>query len=63
MLIIGYKGNIDWSRVRAAFKKCTAMTPQEIEKIIKSIRSGQSIIIPEDFVLHDELKELGILVN
>jgi hypothetical protein len=63
MLIIGYKGNIDWSKVRAAFKKCTAMTPQEIDKIVKIIKSGQSMQIPEDFVLHDELKELGILVN
>ena len=63
MLIIGYKGNIDWNKVRAAFKKCTAMTPQEIEKIVKIIKSGQSMQIPEDFVLHDALKELGILVN
>lgn len=63
MLIFGYKGTPDWTKVKAAFKRCTDLSPSEIEKAVKQIRTGSTVQIPNDFVLHDELKELGILVK
>lgn len=63
MLIYGYRGTIDWSKVRAAFKKCTTMTATDIDKIVKLIKAGSATQLDDDFVLHDELKELGILVK
>ena len=63
MLIYGFRGNIDWSKVRAAFKKCTTMAPQDVEKLIKNIRAGQTQQVADDFVLHDELKDIGLLVK
>jgi hypothetical protein len=63
MLIFGYKGTPNWTEVKAAFKRCTDLPPSEIEKAVKQIRLGATVQIPNDFVLHDELKELGILVK
>ena len=63
MLVYGYKGSPEWAKVRVAFKRCTELSPSEIDKIIKQIRAGSTISIINDFVLHDELRDLGILVK
>jgi len=63
MLIYGFRGNIDWSKVRTAFKKCTTMAPQEVDKLIKNVKDGKTQQVPDDFVLHDELKDIGLLVK
>lgn len=63
MLIYGYRGTVDWSKVRAAFKKCTAMPAADVEKVIKMIKAGSAQQLDDDFVLHDELRDLGILVK
>jgi hypothetical protein len=63
MLIYGFRGTIDWSKVRAAFKKCTTMAAPDVERLIKNIKAGQTQQVTDDFVLHDELKELGLLVK
>lgn len=63
MLVVGYRGTIDWTKVKAAFKRCTDLPATEIDRMVKSIKSGSTVKIPEDFVLHDELKELGIKIQ
>ena len=63
MMIIGYKGVPDWKKVKESFKKCTDMQPTDIEKIVKSVKSGKAEPIPNDFVLYEDLKELGLLVT
>ena len=63
MLIIGYKGTVNWNQVKAAFKKCTELNSTEIDRIVKSIKNGDTVKIPDDFVLHDDLKELGIKIQ
>ena len=63
MLVVGYRGNIDWSKVKAAFKLCTSLPAGEIDKIVKNIRNGSTVNIPNDFVLHEELRELGIKIQ
>ena len=63
MLVIGYKSPVDWAKVKASFKKCTNMTAQDIEKTVKTIKSGQVCQVENDFVLEDDLKELGILIQ
>ena len=63
MLIIGYRGNVDWTKVKDAFKRCTSMTTTEISEVVSRIKKGQSITVAYDFVLHDELRDLGLLLR
>ena len=63
MLIIGYRGNPDWAKVKAAFKRCTDLDASEIADIISKVKKGQTMTLIEDFVLREELKELGILLQ
>lgn len=63
MLVIGYRGNVDWSKVKAAIKRCTDMNSDEINKIVKQIRDGMGVNLQDDFVLNDELRDLGILIT
>jgi hypothetical protein len=63
MLVIGYRGTPDWSKVKASIKRCLGFHATDIEKIVRTIRSGQSCQIPDDFVLHDELKDLGLILK
>jgi len=63
MLIIGYRGTIDWSKVKSAFKRCTDLEQEEINKIVAMVKKGQTYQTAEDFVLRDELKELGLLLK
>lgn len=63
MLVYGYKGNVDWSKVKASLKKCTNLSASDIDKLVRTIKSGQTQTLPDDFVLHDELKDLNILVK
>ena len=63
MMIYGYRGTIDLSKVRNAFKKHTELTATEIETHVKTIKSGGTVNIPADFVLFDDLKELGLFVK
>ena len=63
MLIIGYRGNPDWAKVKAAFKRCTDLEPEEINRIIATVKKGQTYQMSEDFVLRDELKDLGVIIK
>lgn len=63
MLIIGYRGTIDWSKVKNAFKRCTDLDQEEINRIIAMIKKGQTYQMPEDFILRDELKDIGLLLK
>lgn len=63
MIIIGYKGKPDWTATKAAFKRCTDMDAQEIAKIISDLKAGKVVNIANDFVLHDELKDLGFTLK
>lgn len=63
MIIIGYREPVDWGKVKASLKKCTTMTASDIEKLVKTVKSGNSMSVIEDFVLREELKDLNILVK
>ena len=63
MLIIGYRGNVDWNKVREAFKRLADMDASEANAAVAIIKKGQSVLIPTDFVLHDELRDLGITIK
>lgn len=63
MIVIGYRGNVEWSKVKAALKKCTNLSQSDIDKIVKNVKAGQTEQIPNDFVLYDELRELNLLVK
>ena len=63
MLIIGYRGTIDWTKVKNAFKRCTSLEQEEINRIVATIKKGQTYQVTEDFVLREELKDLGVIVK
>ena len=63
MLVIGYRGNVDWAKVKNAFKQYTNMDPSEIADITAKIKKGQTIGLEENFLLRYELKDLGILLR
>jgi hypothetical protein len=63
MLIVGYREPVDWSKVKASFKKCTTMTATDIDRVVKQIRNAQTVQLEDDFILHAELRDLNILVK
>jgi len=63
MLVIGYRGAVDWNKVKAALKRCTGMNQMDIDRVVKVIKNGQTINLTDDFVLNDELRDLGILIS
>jgi len=63
MLIIGYRGTVDWSKVKIAFKRCTDLEQEEINKIVATLKKGQPTSVTEDFVLREELRDLGLLLK
>ena len=63
MLIIGYKGNIDWGKVKAALRRCLDMSQQDATAIMSKVKAGQTIQITDDLVLREELKDLGVLIR
>jgi hypothetical protein len=63
MLIMGYRGTVEWGKVRAAIKRCTEMTATDIEKIVKNVKDGKTETIPNDHILYEDLKELGLLIK
>ena len=54
MLIMGYRGTPEWSKVRAAIKRCTEMAAPDIEKLVKKIMSEDKT---ENYNFNDILLE------
>ena len=63
MLIMGYRGTPDWSKVRAAIKRCTPMAAPDVEKLVKNVKEGKTESIPNDHTLYEDLRELGLLIK
>jgi len=63
MIILGYRGTVDWSKVRAAIKRCTTMPAGDIEKLVKNVKEGKSEQIPNDHILFEDLRDLGLLIK
>ena len=63
MLILGYRGTVEWSKVRAAIKRCTTMTAPDIEKLVKNVKEGKSESIPNDHILYEDLRDLGLIIK
>lgn len=63
MLIVGYKNGVNFIEVASVIKKHTNMQSQTINSIIKEIRDGKAVSLPDDFVLKEDLIDLKILVG
>ena len=63
MPIMGYRGTPEWSKVRAAIKRCTTMTETDIQKLVKNVKDGKTENIPNDHTLYEDLRELGLLIK
>ena len=63
MLIMGYRGTVEWSKVRAAIKRCTEMAAPDIEKLVKNVKEGKTESIPNDHTLYEDLRELSLLIK
>jgi hypothetical protein len=63
MLIIGYRGKVDWRAVRETIRKVTGMKSDDANELTAQINSGHTVKLDEDFVLREQLEELGLLIK
>lgn len=63
MLVTGYKAHANFDKAKLAIKKHTQYTLLESKQICDAIRDGQSVTLPDDFVLREDLEDLGIKIN
>ena len=63
MLIIGYRGNVDWRGVREAIRRNTELKVDEATELTAKIKQGHTVKLDEDFVLREKLEDLGLLLK
>ena len=63
MLIIGYRGNVDWRGVREAIRRKTELKVDEATELTAKIKQGHTVKLDEDFVLREKLEDLGLLLK
>jgi len=64
MLVIGYRNReFDINKISNVLKKHLEITVVEARSMAQTIKKGQSVKLPNDFVLEDDLKDLGIIIQ
>jgi len=63
MLVIGYRGNINKSEVIKSLSKHTDFKKDDLKTIATNIVAGNTVNLPDDFVLREELEALNILLK
>jgi len=63
MLVIGYTGVVDETRLWNSLRKHTDFIGVELNKAVINIRAGNPVILPDDFVLREELEDLNIKIQ
>ena len=63
MLVIGYKTGADFNSAAKVIIKHMSISLQEASKLCDRIKKGESVSLPNDFVLRDDLKELQFLIS
>ena len=64
MLVIGYRNkDFDINKISNVLKKHLEISVVEARSMAQTIKKGQSVRLPNDFVLEDDLKDLGIIIQ
>ena len=64
MLVIGYRNKeFDIHKISNVLKKHLEISVVEARSMAQTIKKGQSVKLPNDFVLEDDLKDLGIIIQ
>jgi hypothetical protein len=63
MIVTGYKTTADFYEAQLAIQKHTNLSAGDVKTIMKNIRQGDAVKLPDDFVLREDLKELDFLLT
>ena len=63
MFVTGYRANCNFEQAQLTLKKHTQFSLSECKAIVDAIREGQAVKLPDDFVLQEDLEDLGIKVK
>lgn len=63
MYVTGYRANANFEQARIAINKHTQFSLSESKAICDAIQEGQAVKLPDDFVLREDLEDLGIKVK
>lgn len=63
MLVVGYKAGANFTQAHSVIKKHTSFSINEIKQLCDAIREGQSVRLPDDFVLREDLEDLQFILS
>lgn len=63
MIVVGYKAGADSIKATQAIKKHTGKSLLESKRLVEEILDGNVIQLPDDFVLREDLEDLGFRVS
>lgn len=63
MIVLGYKAGVNFTEAARVLKKHTNMDANSVKKTIDSIKNGQGVTLPDDFVLREDLEDLNFLIS
>lgn len=63
MIIAGWKKGVNTVNAVQAVKKHTGMSMREANQLIKNALEGKAVKLPDDFVLREDLEDLGFSIK
>lgn len=63
MLIIGYRGNTNFTKVAEAIRKYTGKSAKDTNKIVQKIQNGDVVQIEGPFTLLEDFEDNNIIVR
>jgi ribosomal protein L7/L12 len=63
MYIIGYRAGVKTIDAITVVKKHTGMSLIESKRLIEDAIEGKSVKLPDDFVLREDLEDLGFKID
>lgn len=63
MLITGYRAGVNTISATRAISKHTGMSIIEAKKLIEDAIEGKTVKLPDDFVLREDLEDLGFKID
>lgn len=63
MLVEGWRAGASPTEAIRAIHKHTGFSIEKSRKLVQSISSGEPVQLPDDFVLREDLKDLGYIIR
>jgi hypothetical protein len=63
MTIIGWKAGVNSQKAIQSINKNTTFTLLEAKKLVEKAINGEPVVLPDDFVLREELEEYRFIVK